>query len=518
MTFGAKLDRLRDRAAFSPKGQVERRWGQLLREPPDLRAEFKALATDGALVPISQLASLHSGVVTRANAFFIVRELPFTSVPHRFGLTRRDYGKIAVVVDGVESPFRIEREFLRPLIKGPEDLRAPLLVSETDARLFDVREDRKELQKKGATGAISYLRRGETFDYRKSTDDLKGGVPAQRAQVKVRKPYWYSLGVPNRVGSTIVVPEHFDRRYIATLLPDDDPSVVNDTLYTITPYDPNHVHLILWALNSLLGWYQIEVRGRTQHGQGVLKVKIPDFGGLLVPNPGRIDLAVRKGLANLFKPIGVTEAPDSLASLAHVARTDFDEAILRAAGFSDPITTRAKLETQLRAAVAERRERRLSVVDAKIDRRKVRSNASLDALATRIAAGADLFPDPRDFVRPGVALQAFPVLSEIEGPVRVGTELFSQNEIYSGDTCIARLDDALSAHFARGVLLRDPGLREVQVPARWALEGIVNEWDSACRAWHERFESAAALTLRHTTDERTKKEARVRALALLHAL
>ncbi|HYI63509.1 MAG TPA: hypothetical protein VEW71_01350 [Allosphingosinicella sp.] len=518
MTFGVKLERLRDRAAFPPLGHVEKRWGQLLREQPSLSVEFQTLVTNGTLVPLSRLARLHSGVVTRANAFFIVRELPFASVPHRFGLTRKDYDKNAVVLDGVESPFRIEREFLKPLIKGPEDLRASLFIRETDLRLFDVREGRKELQDKGATGAITYIRRGETFDYRKSSDDLKGGIPAQRAQVKVRKPYWYSLGVPDRKVATIVVPEHYDRRYIASEVTRDDESVINDTLYSVTPYKAEHLRLILWSLNSLLGWYQIELRGRTQHGQGVLKVKIPDFEGLLVLNPDRADSSVQKGLAGLFKPVGLAESSDSLSSLADVPRNEFDEAVLRTAGFSDPARARAQLETQLRAAVAERRERRLSVADAKIDRRKVRGDASLDALATRMAAGSDLFPDPRDFVGHGVALTAFPVLTDVEGPLRVGTELFSQNEVYAGDTCIARLEDALSAHFVKGVLLRDPGLKEVQVPARWALERIVGEWDAACKAWHHRFEETAALTLRHTTDERTKREATNRALILLHAL
>jgi hypothetical protein len=517
MTFGAKLDKLRDPQAFPKLGLVEKRWGQLLREQPELSQAFEDLTDSGNLVPLSSLARVHSGVVTRANAYFIVRELPLSGVPRRFNLTRNDYQRVAVVLDGVDTPFRIERDFLKPLIKGPDDLISPSRIRETDLRLFDVRLSREELKEQGANGALAYLRRGETFDYRTSGDDLKGGIPALRAQVKNRKPFWYSLGVPERRGtSTIVVPEHYDKRYIATLVPATNDSVINDTLYSIVPDNPAHAKLILFSLNSLLAWYQIELRGRTQHGQGLLKVKIPDFQGLQILNPDRVDPALAKGLNALFAKASSLEG-DSLSTLGESSRIDFDEAILRAAGFTAPEEVRAELETELRGAVAERRERRLSVVDAKLDRRKSRGNAGLDALATRIAAGCEMFPDPRDFVGPGVATDTVTTLSAVEGPLRVGTELFNQNEVFAGDTCVARLEDGLSAHFVRGVLLHDPTLTKVEVPAKWARESIVNAWETACRLWRARLDATAATALRSVSDPRTRREAIAKALSLLHA-
>lgn len=518
MSFGAKLNRLRDPGAFPLLGPPAKRWGQLLREQPELSEELRRLSEADMVVPLASLARIHSGVVTRATAFFIVRELKFSEVPRRFGVTRKDYNRIAVVLDGVGSPFRIERDYLRPLIKGPDDLISPLKIRENDLRLFNVSYSKQELQTKGATGALAYLRRGETFDYKTSPDDLKGGIPSQRAQVRVRKPFWYSLGVPDRGRApTIAVPEHYDQRYIATLLPEASEAVINDTLYSVTPYDSRHALDILISMNSLLGWYQTELRGRTQHGQGLLKVKIPDFGGMLVLNPLRLDVSVRKGLLSLFRRAVSIGSSNSLDALGNADRDELDRAVLAAAGFANPSETRNQLETELRGAIAERRERRLSVIEAKLDRRKTRGNASLDALATRIAAGCELFPDPRDFVGPGVAVDPVPLLSEVEGPLRVGTELFSQNEVYSGDVCVARLEDALSAFFVRGVLLHDPEVKQVDVPVKWARERIVTAWEQSCKEWRQRFEATAALALRNTPDIRSQRDAISKALSLLHA-
>ena len=62
---------------------------------------------------IGSLGRLHSGVVPRANAYFIVQELPFNQIPIRMHVTRADLKRIAVVVDGLGYICKIEREFLK---------------------------------------------------------------------------------------------------------------------------------------------------------------------------------------------------------------------------------------------------------------------------------------------------------------------------------------------------------------------------------------------------------------------
>jgi hypothetical protein len=218
------LDHLADKAAYA-SGSVAIRWGQLLRANSAISDELTQLVDKGSLVTMGSLGRLHSGVVPRANAYFIVRELPFDQIPARMKVTRSDLRRIAVVVDGGGFVCKIEREFLKPILKGPDSLESAFGVGRAQLRLFDVRGSKEELAAKSATGALAYLKRGETVSYSNSADPLKGGIPAKRSQVRNRKPYWYSLqGEDPTATIRIVLPEHHDRRYVFTIVGADDPA------------------------------------------------------------------------------------------------------------------------------------------------------------------------------------------------------------------------------------------------------------------------------------------------------
>jgi hypothetical protein len=518
MTLTSKLPLLESKGAYARPGAVTKRWGQIIRESPSVAALLLRLEESGDLVALSSLGRIHSGVVTRANAYFIVRELPFDQTPRRFGLTRRDAKRVAVVMDGLETPHRIEREFLKELIKGPEALLSPLVVERSDQRLFDVTIDKGRLRERGMTGAMDYLRRGETVAYNVSDDTLKGGIPAQRSQIKNRKPFWYSLNVPKITGPRIALPEHFDSRYLATILPARDDTVVIDTLYTFTPTESDTVELIWASLNSLLTWYQIELRGRTQHGQGVLKVKIPDYGGILVANPARLSRPRARALLSAFGEISSEPLTDSLEVVSSINRIAFDEMYLQAIRWQNPAAGRLLLERELRAAIGERQERKASVAEAKLDRRHaIDVTASIDAYASRLAAGVDPFPDPRRFASRTCGVHAVAIASPFEGRLTIGTELFNQGEVFAGGVRIAQTPNMLSAEYTRVVLLHDPGMTHVDVPVEPELSRVMALWQSAVVEWQARFEQAAEGLTLTITDSRVQRAIRQRALLLLHA-
>ena len=232
MSLTTSLDRLADKSAYKP-GAVAIRWGQLLRANSTLGDELTRLAATGSLVPLGSLGKLQSGVVPRANAYFIVRELTFDQIPTRMRVTRADMRRIAVVVDGLDYVCKLEREFLKPILKGPDSLESAFSVKRSQMRLVHIQGSKQELTVRSATGAIAYLKRGETVPYNNSADPLKGGIPATRSQVRVRKPFWYSVQ-GNDVTPTkrIVLPEHHDKRYVFTIVGADDESVIIDTLYS----------------------------------------------------------------------------------------------------------------------------------------------------------------------------------------------------------------------------------------------------------------------------------------------
>jgi hypothetical protein len=518
MSLANRLVLLRTRGAYLDQGSVVRRWGQLLRESPEVSGILQQAESSGTLVPLHTLGRLHSGVVTRANAYFIGRELPFDQIPARFRLTRRDLRRVTVVMDGLETPHRIERRFLRKLVKGPEALMSPLSVEETTERLFDVDSDKGSLRSNGHTGALDYLRRGETVSYKTSEDRLKGGIPAQRSQIKNRKPHWYSLNVPAVHGPRLLLPEHLDRRYIVTLLDASDDRVVIDTLYTFEPDNDEDAPILVAALNSLLTWYQLEVRGRTQHGEGVLKVKIPDWGGILVANPAALSGRAKARLIDAFGPLSEAAIADSLAEVSDPTRLNFDVTYLRLLGIEEPEAVRLLLERELRAVAAERLERKASVAEAKLDRRRTTSvSATVDAYASRLASSLEPFPDPRRVVPDEAPLVTIPITGPAVGSVTIGTELFNQGEVIANDLCIAHAGDVLSSQFVRAVLLHDPQISHVDVPAEPVLRDVMHRWREESAAWRTRFERAANALTRGIHDARLVEEIRRRALTLLHA-
>ncbi|WP_339155519.1 hypothetical protein [Actinomadura luteofluorescens] len=473
--------------------------------------------SSGTLVPLREVADLRGGVVTRANAFFIVRELPFDQIPRRFHITRQDYERVTVVMDGLETPFRVERKYLRPIVKGPEALVTPTTIEGTDQRLFVCERSRAEMEEDRDTGALAYLRRGETVAYNVSSDTLKGGIPAQRSNIRNRKPYWYSLNVPPSAPQRIVVPEHVDVRYPVSLLgPDEDDHVVIDKLYVARLYRPDDGHVLLAGLSSLLTWFQLELRGRTQLGQGVLELKKPDWGGVLVLNPAFLDDAHRATLLDAFAPLSSRQETNGVAALTDADREAFDERYLSMMGLGDPAEFRMLLAEELRAAVQERHLRRQSVAEARASQRRVqRSSSSVDGYAARIVAAMDPHPDPRHLVPAGARMTTVPITGSVEGPLSVGDDLFTYGQVFAGTERVANTIDDESARFVMAVLRHDPELTAVDVPAKAAVVMELLEVES--QAWIRRFDRAAQPILQGIAETRLREAVRRRALQLLHA-
>lgn len=516
--FAVRLRSLADDYVYPPLGEVAARWGQLLRQHPAISTAMAAWSRGGKVVPLQDLARVKSGVVTRANAFFIVKELPLDQIPVRFRITRRDLERIAVVLDGTETPFRLERAHLRSVVKGPEALISPTRVANDDKRLLDVRLSKDELREHHDNGVLAYLRRGETVPYKVSEDSLKGGIPAQRSNIRNRRPYWYSLGVPDISGPRIVVPEHFGSRYIASLLDEGNESVVIDTCYLATVRDPDTAPVLLAALNSLATWYQIELRGRTQHGEGVLKVKIPDWHGVLVLNPAQLTADQTSRLLEAWSRLEDVDPGNALDAVLEPSRIAFDTLYLELCGAADPADLRLLIERELRAAIAERHQRPESVAESRRERRSAkRIVASVDAYAARIASRMEPYPDPRKYMRSSTPTVEVSVVWPEGGQLEVGNDLFTFNSVLAGGEVIATAPSPLGAQYLRGVLLRDPELTQVSVPLAPHVEPIVERWQAECEEWLEKFNEVYRDATVSLFDDRVRRQIHERALQLLNA-
>jgi hypothetical protein len=319
------------------------------------------------------------------------------------------------------------------------------------------------------------------------------------------------------LGDRIAVPEHFDSRFVATLLPDERDVVVIDTLYSLAPHNSRDTELLLASLNSIVTWYQLELRGRTQHGEGVLKVKLADWDGVLVANPGALGARAVSRLLAAFQPLRNADCLPTAEELARPERQAFDRTYLELVGAKEAEGTRLELERELRAAIGERHHRAHSLDEAKAFRAKTKKvTASVDAFASRIAAQLEPFPDPRAYTQSEDGTLIL-ISTPFEGALRVGEDLFTHGEVFAGEERIASAGDPLAAEFVRGVLLHDPEMNAVTVPKGKQLEASVAAWGEAILEWQKRFEEIARNGLRSVTDDRLKREMRDRALVLLHA-
>lgn len=518
MSLSTTLRKLHTPAAY-PKGRVAQRWGQILRQPADVAMLMAERQKAGALVALADVAKIAGGAVSRANAYFLVREVPFEEIPQRFGLTSRDMQRIAVVEDGLQTLHRIERNCLSEVVKGPDALVSPVEVAETSLRLFHVaKRSKDDLRKDRANGALNYLKRGETVPYSVSEDSLKGGIPAQRSQVKNRKPYWYSISTPPTNRPRIVVPEHYDRRFPASLLDATHNGVVLDKLFAITPNVPEDAEIILAGIHSLSTLYQIEFRGRTNLGEGVLEMKRADWDGLVIPAPSALDVKQRELILEAFEPLEEREVGTIAEELGDPDRVLFDTVMLDAMGVADPEAARIVMEREFRAAIGERRERASSVSDAKASSATVKRVATnVDAYASRIAASMEPYPDPRSYVPAGTELLVL-ISGPVEGEITIGEDLLTMGDVFAGEQRIASAGDLQRAQLVRSVLLHDPELTVVGVPADEVnLTEALDAWRKAAVEWRKIFDAQVKKTAGALGDARVKDQVRERALALLHA-
>ena len=239
---------------------------------------------------------------------------------------------------------------------------------------------------------------------------------------------------------------------------------------------------------------------------------------MAVLNPSMMPPDQKTHLLETFA--NITPAPGSGPSLQELGtfqRYAFDLAYLEACGFDNPEEIMLQIERSLRALAGERVERKLSVVNAKVSRRRLTNvSASIDAYASRLVSAVDPLPDPRSYVPSGTPTEPVCILGPVEGDLDVGLELFNQGEVLANGFCIARAGNVLAAQYVRGVLLAQPELERVELPAQ-SLELIMDEWTRASRIWHHKVKLAADRTLLSLNDEKLRSAVESRALKLAHA-
>jgi len=216
--------------------------------------------------------------------------------------------KYFYITEEIINRFEIEQEFLRPIITSSQNLNSLVVVP--DCNLLYCHEPLNSLK---GTGVYNYIRWGEETGVNR--------IPS----VASHTPYWYSL---NGEPFDLLLFQFWDRRFW-TPYSQTEQFCSNNFFYgRVTNYDKN---IIACLLNSSFHFFQINIMGRTNQGQGVLTTYGPDLSHILVINPEKID---RKELIPMFKNLVERDVLPIQEELKQNDRIMFDSVIFKLLGMT----------------------------------------------------------------------------------------------------------------------------------------------------------------------------------------
>jgi type I restriction-modification system DNA methylase subunit len=226
------------------------KWGGKYLRAPDIY--FTILEKGkGKLVRLGDIADVRRGITTGANEFFYLSEED-------------------------QQKWRIEEEFLKPVIKSPRECRS-IVVKPEDLKfkLFYCHKDKRDLR---GTNALRYIEWGETDD-EWLDDDGNPNPPYLRPSCRGRHN-WYDLG--NREKPRLNI-NYLVNEVMRTFIKEDG-FYVSDNFQEIHS-SPEKVFQIGAGTNSTLFQLFANVTGRANFGEGLMKIQTYEVKALPIVNP-----------------------------------------------------------------------------------------------------------------------------------------------------------------------------------------------------------------------------------------
>ena len=277
------------------------KWGRYLRAP---EVYFEILKNSGdKLILLSELADIRRGATTGINEFFYP-------------------------TDDLIREYRIEDEFLVPLLKSPKEFEG-ILVDPTklSTNVFLCRKSKDELRKGRKFGALKYIEWGES----QRTQD---GTPWPNVpSVAGNKPGWWSLrgSKVSQIFWTAAYADKFVQRYSSV------PIIADKRVYQVIPKEPNiEGQLLAAVLNSSLAFLTLELTGRVSLGEGVLDTTVEEARDyMLIPNPFLFTETARSAVLQGFDQLSRRPAKTIFDEVRMPDRRKLDSLVLEALGL-DP--------------------------------------------------------------------------------------------------------------------------------------------------------------------------------------
>lgn len=215
----------------------------------------------------------------------------------------------------------IEPDFLKPVLKSPRSIRG--LIAAPDGQAFCCSLSVEELKRRGAFGALEWIRRFET------ARNTTGEPLPQVLQLPGR--YWYEMDT-STLADLVMLINYDQRLFVAKLV---ERSFVNQRLAAFIAKAGVDVDLCHALLNSLLGLFYIEALG---FGRGLAALDLNATKirtNMWMLDPRRLTQEAASSIKRAFAPLVERPVGNLEDELQSEDRRRFDETVLAAYGLAD---------------------------------------------------------------------------------------------------------------------------------------------------------------------------------------
>lgn len=269
------------------------KWGGKYLRAPDVFFKILEKGKD-KLVKLGDIAKVRFGIKTGVNEFFYL-------------------------TDAQAKEWRIEKEFLKPVIKSPRESKSIIINPRTlKYNIFICNKSKEELR---GTNALKYIKWGEK-------QKTKKGIYWKDVPSVSGRKYWYSLG--NREVCQFIVPSSFNDNF--KIFKNSD-VLADKRMYEVYSSDNS----ILVFLNSILFPLFMELGSRIGLGDGLLDVTVEEVQKILLLElktiQDGINLLPKREIKSIFvesgidpnsaKPIEIQE-PNPLQDRIELDKVVFD--------------------------------------------------------------------------------------------------------------------------------------------------------------------------------------------------
>jgi len=383
------------------------KWSRYLRAP-ELYFEILEKCKDN-LISLKKLANVRRGITTGINDFFYL-------------------------TDEKINHWKIEKEFIKPVIKSPRELtNISLQNAESVSKIFLCNKEKKELRKEGKIGALRYIQWGEK-------QKTKNGIYWKDVPTVEGRLLWYSL--EKEPMALFLTPGFINKRFF---IPESTVRVYSsDVFFEWWPQNMDYSKIIISQMNSSFIHLQMEVNGRANLGEGVLKIIGPELDNLLVINPVFIEEKEQSKLLGKYHEIVDRPILSIFEEVNKKDRQALDSAVLEAMGL-DP----DKYLKPLYSAFTELVSERIELAKMRKSIKKVRVHHDIKKLKEEIIADILLDP-PKKFPEDFVDLKYLNDYDEISIPVndiKLGPTFFGKQEIIGDNKFRMEFDDIDQAKY-----------------------------------------------------------------------